>query len=317
MTRKTRTALTLALATATALSVAGTSLADDGVPVTRQVDNWGTVLETPSPVQSNAWVVRVKGVGGILDTALFESHYPASAKAPKQQNGGNKIVDLAPGGFGIGRVSALFSRALGNEVPSSRAGGANVPAPGTAYADAGGGAVDVGLPYISNPKGGTQLSPFGVHVDGIMVSALSQPKKPVAFTGGAASGYISVLGQKVVSIPDVWASNLGARIPKDYSQDPVALATTNEQVTTDENGMPTLGKDGHYKMDPKATSGYVTGIHASVLGTQVADVTVAHAAVIRDAAKTDGLAKPIELPKPELPKPMPLPVLKPPVLPQG
>ncbi|MER7173592.1 hypothetical protein [Streptomyces mesophilus] len=254
------------------------------------VDDWGTVVDTKDCVQADAWLVRVKGLGKIIDTKLFQSHYPITPQAPKQHAGGRELVNLAPMGIGLGKVSALYSRAMGHAHPATTSGKQDVPARGEVYADAGGAAVDIGLPYIQNPTGGTQLSPFGVHVEGITVSAYSQPGKPVAFTGGAARGYISVAGTRIIDIPPIWAVNLGLRIPEDYTQAPLALATTNEQVTTDVKGNPTKGPNGAYKYDPKATSGYVNGIHASVLGTDVADVTVVHAAVLRDPKITDKFA---------------------------
>ncbi|WP_327354761.1 hypothetical protein [Streptomyces sp. NBC_01304] len=257
------------------------------------VDDWGTVVDTKDCVQADAWVVGVKGLGKIVDTQLFESHYPTTPKAPKMHAGGRKLVNLAPGGFGLGKVSALYSRAMGHAHPSEALGGVDVPARGEVYADAGGAAVDVGVPYIANPSpapDATQLSPIGVHVEGITVSAYSRPGRTVEFTGGAARGYISIAGLRIIDIPPLWAVNLGLRIPEDYTKAPLALATTNEQVTTDEQGEPTKGKNGSYKYNPKATSGYVNAIHASVLGTEVADVTVGHAAVLRDPKITDQFA---------------------------
>ncbi|MFI7336943.1 hypothetical protein ACIBUY_03265 [Streptomyces sp. NPDC050085] len=289
--RRTRAVLAAGAGLTALLTTAFPASADaDDNTLYSKDDQWGTVMKTDDCVQADSWVVRVSGVGGTINAAMFESQYPASARAPKQHAGGDQLVDLAPGGIGLGKVSALYSRALGHAHPNSRAGGNEVPARGEIYADAGGGAVDVGVPYIANPAGGTQLSPIGVHVDGIQVSAWSRPGKPVAFTGGAASGYISVAGFDLIDIPDLWASNLGARIPSDYSQDPLVLALTNEQVTTDQQGKATLGKDGKYKYDGTATSGFVNGIHASVLGSNVADVSVAHAAVIRDPKRTDKYA---------------------------
>ncbi|MFC7305850.1 hypothetical protein ACFQVC_16685 [Streptomyces monticola] len=253
-------------------------------------DDWGTVVDTKDCVQADSWVVGVKGLGKIVDAKMFESHYPTTPKAPKQHAGGKDLINLAPHGLGIGKVSALYSRAMGHSHPATTSGGRDVPARGEVYADAGGAAVDVGVPYIENPSGGTQLSPIGVHVEGITVSAYSRPKKTVEFTGGAARGYVSVGGVRLIEIPPIWAVNLGVRIPQDYTKAPLALATTNEQVTTDEQGRPTKGKNGSYKYSPQATSGYVNAIHASVLGTDVADVTVGHAAVIRDPKITDKFA---------------------------
>ncbi|MFJ8676294.1 hypothetical protein [Streptomyces sp. NPDC093589] len=48
----------------------------------------------------------------------------------------------------------------------------------------------------------------------------------------------------------------------------------------------------HYNYDPKATSGYVNGIHISVLGPEVADATTWHAAAIRDPQENSGGAPP-------------------------
>ncbi|MGH4028610.1 hypothetical protein ACQB60_06690 [Actinomycetota bacterium Odt1-20B] len=262
---------------------------DDNVLYTKD-DQWGQVIKTDDCVQANAWVARVSGIGGLINTALFESHYPASARAPKQHAGGDSVLDLAPGGIGVGKVSALYSRSLGHARPPTRAGGKDVEARGEVYSDAGLGAIDVGIPYIASPFGGTQLSPIGAHVDAIQVSAWSRPGKPVSFTGGLASGYFSVLGFDILDIPDLWASNFGARIPSDYTSDPLLLAFTNEQVTTDETGHVTVGKDKHYRYDGKATSGFVNAIHASVLGGNVADVSLGHAAVIRDPKRTDKYA---------------------------
>ncbi|MFE0099332.1 hypothetical protein [Streptomyces sp. NPDC059009] len=289
-TQGPRALLTAGIALTAVAAAALPANAEAAAPI--GVDDWGTVVDTDDCVQADAWVVGVKGLGKIVNAALFESHYPTTPKAPKQHAGGKDLVNLAPGGVGIGQVSALYSRAMGHSHPATTSGGADVPARGEVYADAGGGAVDVGIPYIANPAGDTQLSPIGVHVEGITVSAYSKPAKAVEFTGGAARGYISIGGVRMVDIPPIWAVNLGVRVPDDYSKSPLVLATTNEQVTTDEKGMPTLGKNGKYAYNPKATSGYVNAIHASVLGTEVADVTIGHAAVIRDPKVTDKFAKP-------------------------
>ncbi|WP_329119887.1 hypothetical protein [Streptomyces sp. NBC_01465] len=278
------------LALATAITAAGAAHSASAPITGPDSGDWGTVVETPDGIQSNAWVARVQGIGKVVDARLFESAYPATPTAPADQAGGNGLINLTVGGVGLGKASALFSRSLGNALPATISGKETVPAPGVAYADAGGASVDVGIPYVDSPTGGTQLSAIGVHVDAIRIHAMSRPGKALELDGGAARGYISVLGNRIIDIPSLWPVNFGARIPADYSQSPFALASTNEQVTTDNKGVPTLGKDGHYQYDPKATSGYVTAIHASVLGPEVADVTVGHAAVIRDPAKTDMLA---------------------------
>ncbi|MFE0099335.1 hypothetical protein [Streptomyces sp. NPDC059009] len=282
------------LAAAMAVTVAGTAQAapvGDGPGP----DDWGTVVETKDGVQANSWLIGVTGLGRIVNARLFESASPTTPKAPKDEAGGKELINLAPGGFGLGKASALYSRAMTNSTPANSSGG-KVVAPGVAYGGAGAASVDVGVPYIqpTTPEG-TQLSGIGLHINAIDVHAMAVPGKAVQFEGGAASGYLSIAGQRLIDIPRLWAVNLGLNIPSGKTGAPIALAMTNEQITTDNKGVPTLGKDGDYKYDPKATSGYVNGIHVSVLGQEVADITVAHAAVIRDAAKTDSLVS--KLPK--------------------
>ncbi|MFJ8677616.1 hypothetical protein [Streptomyces sp. NPDC093589] len=63
---------------------------------------------------------------------------------------------------------------------------------------------------------------------------------------------------------------------------------TKEQVYTDQQGNPidqtTAEKNG-------ATSGYTNAIHLSLLGAKGGDITIGHAAVIRDPAQTGRHAK--------------------------
>ncbi|CAM5622334.1 hypothetical protein GCM10010329_20250 [Streptomyces spiroverticillatus] len=267
---------------------------DAGVRILPQgdSDNWGTLVDTEDCVQADAWVLRGKGIGGLVEGALFGSHYPAMGWWAKQHTFTDNLLDLTIGGVGLGRISALYSRALGHAHPSSRAGGPDVPAQGQVYADAGGGSIDVGVPYIENPVGRTQLSPIGVHVDALAVSAWSQPGKAVQFTGGAGSAHFSIAGMRLIDIPDAWPVNFGLTLPPNLASSfTLAQATTNEQVTTDEKGRVTVNKDGEYEYDPGATSGYVNNIHISVLGTNVIDITLSHAAVIRDPKRTDKYAK--------------------------
>ncbi len=278
-----RAATAAGLALTVAVTAMGTAHADEKDPSY----DWGTVVDTKDGVQANAWVIGITGVGRILDARMFESASPGTPKAPREMEGGNELVNLAPGGIGLGKISALYSKALTNKLPVSKSGKRTIPAPGAVYANAGGASVDIGVPYVENPFGGTALSGIGVHVDAIDVHARSLPGRPVEFQGGAASGEISLFGHKLIEIPPIWAVNLGATIPGTGNDAAPIIAQTNEQITTDAKGVPTKGKNGSYAYDPRATSGYVNAIHASVLGPNVADVTIGHAAVIRDPAKTD------------------------------
>ncbi|MBC9714302.1 hypothetical protein H9Y04_17210 [Streptomyces sp. TRM66268-LWL] len=286
-----RAATAAGLALTVAVTAMGTAHADEKEPSY----DWGTVVETKDGVQANAWVIGVTGIGRLINARMFESASPGTPKAPREMEGGNELVNLAPGGVGLGKVSALYSKALTNKLPANKSSKSTFPVPGAAYANAGGGSVHIGLPYVENPFGGTPLSGLGVRVDAIDVHARSLPGRPVEFQGGAASGEITLFGTKIVEIPPIWAVNLGATIPGGGDDAAPIIAQTNEQITTDAKGVPTKGKNGSYQYDPRATSGYVNAIHASVLGPNVADVTIGHAAVIRDAAKTDHLKA--QLPK--------------------
>ncbi len=274
------------LAAATLPAAAGTD------PIAPDSDDWGSVVPSKQCGQADAWVARLTGLGKVVNASLFESSSPATPSAPEELGGGDKLVNLTlPPGIGLGVVSALHTRAVGDKLPGNIGQPNLVPAPCTAYAQAEGASVDVGLPYIASPvPGGTQMSPLGVHVDAISVDATALPGKPVKFRGGAAAGYISVLGNKIVDIPKLWPVNFGARIPADYKQPPFALASTNEQVTTKDDGSPTTDATGHYKYDPAARSGYVNAIHASVLGLNVVDATIGHAAVVRKGEPPAGTA---------------------------
>lgn len=284
------------LAALSVIGLAGTASAHTVRPRDRHTlgdgpDAWGTIVPgNKECTQSDAWMVSIKGAFGIVNTKLFESHFPSIPDAPDHRNGGKDLVNLTFPAFGtrvgLGVVSALYTRAIGNELPANPGDGSpssedTVASRCSAFAEAGGGAVDVGVPYIAPATtGGTQRSPIGVHVEGISVDATARPGQPVALNGGAARGYFSVGGKKVISIPPLWPTNFGVRIPSDRSLPTLATAITNEQVTTDNQGRPTLDSKGHSFTDPTATSGYVNAVHASALGTNGADVIVGHAAVL-------------------------------------
>jgi hypothetical protein len=255
-------------------------------------DDWGTVVPNGGCAQADSWIASIRGLGGDVDARLFESHSPSIPKAPQERNGGKDLVNLTvPSLFGtqagIGVASALYTRALTNKLPANPGGQDTQPGFCTASAEAGAASVDIGLPYIGSPiPDAPQLSPVGLHLEGISVDATAAPGKAVTLHSGVARGYISALGLPLVTLPAVAPANFGLRIPEDRAQPVVALATTNEQVTTDSNGRPTLDPAGHYALDPTASSGYVNAVHVSVLGTNVADIVVGHAAVLTGFPET-------------------------------
>jgi hypothetical protein len=303
------------------MSVVPSARADgvDGLPEVmrgdpKDVSNWGTVMALPGCVQSDAWIARLKGLGGIVNTTLFQAHYPEFGQARKTA-GGKALVDLKipdptrfTSGISFGQASGFYAKAIGNALPSTEISGDDVATTCAAYAEAGGAMIDVGLPGIPgfsfftgaanalgslinkvNPfRPGTSLSwselrdssPLRVHAEGIAVSARSVPGKPIEFAGNFAHGYIASFGKKFIDIPAKWPANFGVEVPTPFGP-PLALVTTNEQVTTNPNGTGTLAPGrSTYQYNPIAAGGYINAIHVTVLGTNAADLTVGHAAVL-------------------------------------
>ncbi|KAF9400762.1 hypothetical protein BGZ76_007663, partial [Entomortierella beljakovae] len=170
-------------------------------------------------------------------------------------------------------------------------------ASGVSYASSYAASLDIGTPYTANTNGGIQLSSVGVHLEGVTVTAISIPGKSVRFGVKANVGYVSVNGKKVVDLPPVWAPNSRMRIPEKEAQPIVADIFFNEQVTTDSQGKPTMDSNGKVVYDTKATSGYVNAIRMIINGKEEIEVTLLHAAVIRDPDQTDKFESNI----PELP----------------
>jgi hypothetical protein len=240
--------------------------------------NWGNVLPNAGCAQANAWIVGVRGVLGLINTRLFEVHSPPTQDAPETRGAGKDLVNIP---F-IGVASAFFNRALTNRVPGNPGEPDIVPKKCAAYAEAGGASVDIGIPFIPNPiPGRPQLSLIGFHVEGLVARAETLPGKPAKMSSTAGAAYFSTLGNKIIDVPLTWPPNFGLRIPPDYNLPELALATTNEEVTTNADGTPTLNAKGQYAYDDNATSGYVNLAHVSALGAAAADVTVAHAAALR------------------------------------
>lgn len=278
-TRAARLAVAGVLAGACVLGALAPALAADAPPPPPNSDDWGTIVPNLPGPQADAWIVRVKGFGGIINSTLFESHDPPIPAAPNTFAGAEKGITIP----GLGIASGISTRALRNKLPSGTQGGPDVPYPGAAYARAEGGLVDIGFPYIPNPIPGMNqpsLSPLGFHADGIQVELWAKPGKPLTVKGAFGTAWMSMFGVKVVDAPAEWPENTVVRIPSDYSQPPVALAGFKEIVTTNNLGQPTLDAKGHYIYSRTASSGYENAGHASMLGTNAADVTVGHAAVL-------------------------------------
>ncbi|KAI8077760.1 uncharacterized protein BX664DRAFT_369429 [Halteromyces radiatus] len=248
-------------------------------------DDWGTVVRTSDGVQADSWIARLKTIE-VTDGRFFEAASPTRPNAPNRQVEAEGTINIAPGGVNIGKGSALASRADSNAYPQSDSGKQTITAPGVSYAESGGTMLDIGHPYVDNPNGGTQISLIGVHIDACRATAISIPGKPVKFEG-CGGGYISVSGTKVVDIPSLGPANFWVRVPQDQSQPQIANVIINEQVTTDDQGNPTVDSNGIYKYDPKATSGYINGVRIII---EHGEITALHAAVIRDASKTDSFA---------------------------
>jgi hypothetical protein len=157
-------------------------------------------------------------------------------------------MDLALDGRSLGRAAGVHSRALG-----------------TGVAEAGGPAFDV------------ERSPVGVNVGGLTAGAATRPGEALVLTSGGYRGFVAVRGRKVADIPASWPVNHSVRIPQDRRLPVIAIVVTNEQVTTDDSGRPTLDGDGRYRFDAKARSGYVNAVHITLFrpgGPE--EITVGH-----------------------------------------
>jgi hypothetical protein len=277
--RSARLAVAGALAGACMLVAVAPALAADAPLPPPNSDDWGTIVPNVSGPQADAWIARLKGLNGVVNTTLFESHDPPIPGAPRNAGGGKGLITLP----GIGVGSALATRALADMLPAGSQGAPDVPAPGAAYAMFTGAMIDVGMPYIPNPIPGynqPNLSPWGLHLDGITGEVWSKPGKPLAVRGSFGTGYLSSFGVKVIDIPLDWPENTVVRIPPDRTQPPIGLFGFKEIVTTNGKGQPTVDPQGHYIYSPIAASGYLNAGHASFLGTNVADLTVGHAATL-------------------------------------
>ncbi|WP_214104648.1 hypothetical protein [Acrocarpospora catenulata] len=278
----------------------------------RDVSNWGTVLTSTGCVQADAWVARLKGLNGFLNTTLFPAHYPEHGQTHASAVG-RRMVDLKvpdptglTSGLSFGEASGFYARAVGHAVPARRGGEQAVPC--AAYAEVGGAVFDVGLPSLpsvgllasATGTGGGLLnqatpfrpgrspawaelrdsSPVRIHLEDVAVSARSVPGKPVRLTSGVSGGFLATYGTKILHFPAKWPANLGFELPTPYGA-PLGVVTTNEQITVNPNGTATLtpGRSA-YEQNPAAPGGYVNAVHLSVLGTNAADLTVGHAAVL-------------------------------------
>lgn len=275
-----------ARSTVAAVAVSGTILAGFS-PATAQsaaddvTDDWGTILPNAGCSQATAWLNRLKGVGGVVNMALFEVHSPPTDKTPEVSNLGSELVKMTDKGTGLGVASGYAARTYAGKLPAGP-GAPPVAAECAAYAEVTLGTIDVGVPYIASLlPGGTQMSPVGVHLESPTIEAKTQPGEPVKLSGGAAAGYISSVGLKALELPKTWPVNFGLRIPSDYNLPAIASVMTNEQVTTDEHGRPTKDSSGRYQYDKTASSGYVNGIHITLLGNSVGDFTWGHVGVLR------------------------------------
>ncbi|MET9517928.1 hypothetical protein [Streptomyces sp. NPDC002994] len=250
-------------------------------PMVQPSDNgWGIVAAGSHPSQAHAWTAWLTGFGP-QDSFFFQAHAPEAADAPGHASGRQTLHELKASGSALGKVAAPMSRAARNALLSPSAGPDVSAERGTAHADSRLASGDVALAYAVDPDGGAPLSPFGVHVEAATAEAVTKPGQPVTLASGARHAYVTSAGRKVATVPAEWPVNFSVRIPADTSQPVAALVVFNEQVTTDAQGRPTLGKDGRYAYDPKSTSGYVNAVRLTVYGERRAELTMGHAAVLR------------------------------------
>ncbi|WP_459803943.1 hypothetical protein [Herbidospora sp. RD11066] len=216
-------------------------------------DEWGVVLPDAGCAQAHSWVARVQGQNGVLDATVLGAHSPAIALAPAEQGAaGTRTIP------GVGSVTGGYARTLAGTNCAS-------------HAEAGGSAVEIGVPHVAGAAGGYSLSPVGLRFGGFTVSATSTPGDRVRFGGQIVNGVVTSLGRKVLDLPVNMPANVGLRIPSDPGRPAFAQVVFNEQVTTTADGTPARGSAG---------SGWINAARITVLGPVATDVTIGHAAVI-------------------------------------
>ncbi|GAA3593281.1 hypothetical protein GCM10022223_05210 [Kineosporia mesophila] len=244
-------------------------------------EQWGTVL-SGSPLQASAWLAGAQGPG-LPGNESAVTHSPATTSMPGTITGSRARIGLDVGGFLIGRTLLPMSRSVTDLLPSTVAGAPDVEAIGSAYADITADDLEIGWPYLPNHHGGIQLSPIGVHLEGLEVIAVGRPGRPVRFGLTLTRGFVSIEGVPFAELPHVVPPNYEVHVPIDPAQGLAALIVFNEQVTTDHEGRPTqVPESGRpYVFDPDAVSGYVNAAHLMLPGSSPVDITVGHAAVLQ------------------------------------
>ncbi|MFI7336941.1 hypothetical protein ACIBUY_03255 [Streptomyces sp. NPDC050085] len=240
-------------------------------------DSWGTVLQTDSPVQADAWSVRISGRSGLLVSGDTRAHFPAFDGAPSGHDDRDKEARLSYKAQPIGVLDEPYTS---TEATGAKKDG--VRAETTFHS------IDLASPYRPGPQGAAPHGDVGIALDKVRVVADSTPGHTVRFTTSVASGTVYAGGKAVHRLDGKkWRPNTGLRFPSAENVPPVLVATVNEQITTDDQGHPTTDATGSsYRFDPSATSGYANALHMTVLSPEVADFTIGHAAVLRrpDAA---------------------------------
>ncbi|MFC7307021.1 hypothetical protein ACFQVC_22670 [Streptomyces monticola] len=293
--RSTTTARTAAV---TACLTAGALLAGSGPAASHIVvppgddgpGDWGTVVSTDKGLGANAWLARMKGVSKVEPTPLREAAFPARKGAPEDVVSAKDITELKAGDVPMGQASADFVRARGDRTPPEKYKGDPVDAPGAATADIGSGQVALAIP---SPGSSDKKNPDFLTIDlsGLAMSAVTRPGKPIEFTAmakEASIGYGPKNRQKTIDLGDLGEPNRKLVLPQGAADDKaMATVTVNEIHTTDQDGKVTLNKRGNTTILPESTCGYANAVHASLLGPEVADVTVGHVAACRKPDKKE------------------------------
>ncbi|CAM5622215.1 hypothetical protein SSPIM334S_02808 [Streptomyces spiroverticillatus] len=246
-------------------------------------DTWGTVV-ADVPGQADSWVVRLNGIAALPNKPMLEARYPAVEGAGELNTAGEDIADLNIGRAPFGKSSTHYARALGEQIPGEKQDSPVVKSVGSAYADAGGGSLDVRVPHTMQESEGEKPPVIGAALTAFQVSALAKAGKPVALTSRINGGALYIGEKQIADLGKITGVNEKVVFPGSSERLPLAVATVNEMVTTDEKGQPTATPD------KAATSGYVNAVHISILGPEIADITIGHAAVLRKAPEKEKAA---------------------------
>ena len=220
-------------------------------------DDWGTVVPNGGCAQADAWVASLRGLGDTCRRPAVREPFAAHSRPRRRlRNGGKDLVNLTCPRFSACRsVSASAQR--------STAGRWRTNCPPTRRSRTlcrllrrlcgGGRGLDRPWPAVSEqPAARSTATLAGRPASGGAQRRRHRHPRQAGHPEQRCGARLYLVSRDRGSRRPAACgrSTSGFRIPADRAQPVLALATTNEQVTTDSNGRPTLDPSGHYFFDP-------------------------------------------------------------------